>query len=85
MTSKSPNAHDSDHELTRRQLLQTLPVALTAASVMAGSVPIDAQGADANAKVRATLDELVRDTPEIGLQVAAYLCKRRPFPARVAS
>jgi CubicO group peptidase (beta-lactamase class C family) len=73
MTSKSPKAHDGDHELTRRQLLQTLPVALTAASAIAGSVPIDAQGADANAKVRATLEDLVRDTPEIGLQVAAYL------------
>jgi CubicO group peptidase (beta-lactamase class C family) len=29
--------------------------------------------ADANDKVRATLEALVRDTPELGLQVAAYL------------
>ena len=32
-----------------------------------------AQAGDASAKVRATLETLVRDTPEIGLQVAAYL------------
>ena len=61
--------------LTRRQLIQSLAFTATAASVASLPPPAEAQVADANAnnKVRATLEGLVKDTPEIGLQVAAYL------------
>ena len=65
-----------EHErLTRRQLIQSLAFTATAASVASFPSPAEAQVADANAnnKVRTTLEGLVRDTPEIGLQVAAYL------------
>ena len=59
-------------QLTRRQLIQGLTFAAAATTIGtadAGQV----QAGDASAKVRATLETLVRDTPEIGLQVAAYL------------
>jgi len=58
---------------TRRQIIQGL--ALTAAATTFGGLAegAQAQAGDASAKVRATLETLVRDTPEIGLQVAAYL------------
>ena len=58
---------------TRRQVIQGL--ALTAAATTFGGTTEAAQvqAGDASAKVRATLETLVRDTPEIGLQVAAYL------------
>jgi CubicO group peptidase (beta-lactamase class C family) len=67
--------------LTRRQLIQNLAFTATAASVAgvgaaAGATVANANEAipaDANDKVRATLEGLVRDTPELGLQVAAYL------------
>src|SRR5438105_3119965 len=61
--------------LTRRQLIQSLAFTATAASVASFPSPAEAQVADANAnnKVRTTLEGLVKDTPEIGLQVAAYL------------
>ena len=65
-----------DHgKLTRRQLIQNLAVTATAAAVVSTRAAADAQVADANAnaKVRATLQTLVKDGPEIGLQVAAYL------------
>jgi len=67
-------------KLTRRQLVQSL--AFTATASVAGAeaaadAPVAnanaATPADANDKVWATLEELVRDTPEVGLQVAAYL------------
>jgi CubicO group peptidase (beta-lactamase class C family) len=60
-------------KLTRRQLMQGLAFAATATSVVGTPAAANAQVSDANAKVRATLESLVRDTPEIGLQVAAYL------------
>ena len=58
---------------TRRQVLQGLAVSAAAASVGTAADAGQAAAADASAKVRATLETLVRDTPEIGLQVAAYL------------
>jgi len=58
---------------TRRQVLQGLAVSAAAASVGRVAHAGQAAAADASAKVRATLETLVRDTPEIGLQVAAYL------------
>ena len=60
-------------KLTRRQLIQSLAYAATAASVVGTAAAADAAVADATDKVRATLEGLVRDTPEVGLQVAAYL------------
>jgi CubicO group peptidase (beta-lactamase class C family) len=58
--------------LTRRQLIQSM--ALTAVATTVGAPdPVDAQTTDASAKVRSVLDGLVKDGPEIGLQVAAYL------------
>ena len=61
--------------LTRRQLIQSLAVTATAASVTGLPSPAEAQAIDAsaNGKVRAALEGLVKDTPEIGLQVAVYL------------
>ena len=59
--------------MTRRQVLQGLALGAAAASVGGRAEAGQAAAADASAKVRATLETLVRDTPEIGLQVAAYL------------
>ena len=60
-------------KLTRRQLIQSVAFTATAASVaLAGTAP-DAPVATASDQVRATLEQLVRDTPELGLQAAAYL------------
>ena len=61
-----------DGQLTRRQLIQGLTLA-AAATTIGDTAEAQAQAGDASAKVRATLETLVRDTPEIGLQVAAYL------------
>jgi CubicO group peptidase (beta-lactamase class C family) len=59
--------------LTRRQLMQNLAFTATVASVVSASEVAEAQSSDASAKVRATLEGLVKSGPEIGLQVAAYL------------
>ena len=58
-------------EWTRRQVLQGLALGAVATTVSgaAAQTPIG----NASQKVKATLDAIVRDTPEIGLQVAAYL------------
>ena len=60
-------------QLTRRQLIQGLTLTAAATTIAHNSEAAQAQAGDASAKVRATLETLVRDTPEIGLQVAAYL------------
>jgi CubicO group peptidase (beta-lactamase class C family) len=62
-----------DGKLTRRQLFQSLALTASAAAMFGAPDAVDAQTADANAKVRATLESLVKGGPEIGLQVAAYL------------
>ncbi|HLJ13168.1 MAG TPA: serine hydrolase domain-containing protein [Bryobacteraceae bacterium] len=59
--------------LTRRQLIQSLAFTATVASVASVAAAASTPAADANDKVRATLEDLVRNTPELGLQVAAYL------------
>ena len=58
---------------TRRQILKG--ITLSAAAVSLGDTIEAAQkpAGDASAKVRAVLESIVRDTPEIGLQVAAYV------------
>jgi CubicO group peptidase (beta-lactamase class C family) len=57
--------------LTRRQLIER--VAMTAAAAGLATRAASAQSSPASDKVRAVLETLVRDTPEIGLQVAAYV------------
>ena len=65
--------HSGPGELTRRQLLTRVTV--SAATVWLGDAIAVAQApvGGASEKVRAVLESIVRDTPEIGLQVAAYL------------
>jgi CubicO group peptidase (beta-lactamase class C family) len=72
-TSAEVLRESGDGTLTRRQLLQSLAVTASAAAAVAASEVVEAQNADANAKVRTTLESLVKSGPEIGLQVAAYL------------
>jgi CubicO group peptidase (beta-lactamase class C family) len=68
-----------NQEWTRRQLLQGLALGAAATTVSgtaqaaAQATRGDASQSDASRKVKATLDAIVRDTTEIGLQVAAYL------------
>jgi CubicO group peptidase (beta-lactamase class C family) len=62
-----------DGKLTRRQLLQSVALTASAAAIGGAPVAVDAQKGDANAKVLATLESLVKSGPELGLQVAAYL------------
>ena len=65
--------HSGPGEFTRRQLLTRVTV--SAATVWLGDAIAVAQApvGGASEKVRAVLESIVRDTPEIGLQVAAYL------------
>jgi CubicO group peptidase (beta-lactamase class C family) len=58
--------------LTRRQLLGALGITATTA-VFPSRAPGGQAAGTASEKVRAVLETIVRDTPEIGLQVAAYL------------
>jgi len=75
MDSAGPHRHhDSEADaLSRRHILKGMT--LTAAAVSLGGTIEAAQepGGNTSAKVRAVLESIVRDTPEIGLQVAAYL------------
>src|SRR5262245_1196378 len=70
---EAQNMTATDETLTRRQIIQRLAFAATATAVVRVPDVLDAQQADANAKVRATLESLVKEGPEIGRQVAAYL------------
>ena len=58
---------------TRRQVLRGLAITASAASLSGITSTARAVSSDANDQVRAVLASLVQDTPEIGLQVAAYL------------
>jgi len=60
-------------QFTRRQIIQGLVLTAAATTFGGPAEGAQAQAGDASAKVRATLETLVRDSPEIGLQVAAYL------------
>jgi CubicO group peptidase (beta-lactamase class C family) len=59
--------------MTRRQLLEA--ATMTAAAAAFARTPASAQASlgAANDKVRAVLESIVKDTTEIGLQVAAYV------------
>jgi CubicO group peptidase (beta-lactamase class C family) len=59
--------------LTRRQVLRGAALTASAASLMTVTRTARAVSSDANDKVRAVLASIVDETPEIGLQVAAYL------------
>ena len=66
--------HDSGPaRLTRRQILER--TTLTAAGMLLADTLDAAQATtvSASAKVQKVLESIVQDTPEIGLQVAAYL------------
>src|SRR6185295_7013528 len=59
--------------LTRREVVGGLAFAASAASLSGLPRFASAVSSTANDKVRAVLESLVKDGPEIGLQVAAYL------------
>ncbi len=59
--------------LTRRQAVQGLVLTASAASVLGVPKGAAAVTSEANDRVRTVLRSLVDETPEIGLQVAAYL------------
>ncbi len=63
----------AESKITRREVVGGL--ALTAAAVAAPVAPQTARAvtSPANDRVRAVLEQLVEETPEIGLQAAAYL------------
>ena len=61
------------HGLTRRQVVGGLAMTASATSLLGVTHTAHAVSSGANEKVRAVLDSLVKDGPEIGLQVAAYL------------
>lgn len=69
----SANSGSPARRLTRRQVMRGLAVTASAASLSSVTSTARAVSSDANDKVRAVLASLVEDTPEIGLQVAAYL------------
>ena len=72
MDTTGPELHDLRlRSLNRRQLIEGL-IATAAAASLANRTAA-AQTSSASDKVRAVLETLVRDTPEIGLQVAAYV------------
>jgi CubicO group peptidase (beta-lactamase class C family) len=59
--------------LTRRDVLGGMAMAATAVAVGGGARTAAAVTSAANDRVRAVLESLVKEGPEIGLQVAAYL------------
>jgi hypothetical protein len=67
------NRGSSASPLTRRQILRGVVATASAASLPGITRTAHAVSSDANDSVRAVLASLVEDTPEIGLQVAAYL------------
>jgi len=69
----SLNESPATDQLTRRQLVGGLALTASAAGLPGIASTALAQSSDANDKVRAVLASLVEDTPEIGLQVAAYV------------
>ena len=69
----SLNGSPATDPLTRRQLIGGLALTASAAGLPGITGTALAQSSDANDQVRAVLAALVEDTPEIGLQVAAYL------------
>jgi len=63
----------SSATFTRRQLLETVAMTTAAAGLARSAEAAQTAPTAASDKVRAVLETLVRDTPEIGLQIAAYV------------
>jgi len=59
--------------LTRRQLIEAVAIATATAGLGRRAEAAQTPRSAASDKVRAVLETIVRDTPEIGLQVAAYV------------
>jgi CubicO group peptidase (beta-lactamase class C family) len=68
-----PSTRPSTREISRREMLGGLALGAAAVGISGMAKPAAAVTSDANDKVRAALEALVRDTNEIGLQAAAYL------------
>ena len=68
-----PNEGEATPRLTRRDVVNGLALTASAASLAGIVRTARAVTSAANDQVRAVLESLVQDTPEIGLQVAAYL------------
>ena len=65
---------EKDHcSVTRREVLGGLAVTASAAFLPHAAKAAESSLGGANDQVRTVLESLVRDTPEIGVQVAAYL------------
>jgi CubicO group peptidase (beta-lactamase class C family) len=74
MRANDRSAGDSTNGgLTRREVVGGLALSVSAAGLSGIAGTARAVSSDANEKVRAVLAALVEETPEIGLQVAAYL------------
>ncbi len=73
VNDRPSNRSTSTGRLTRRRLVGGLALTGVAASLAGITRTARAVSSGANDKVRAVLASLVQDTPEIGLQVAAYL------------
>ena len=75
MDSTRPHRrHDSGADaLSRRQMLKGITLTAAAAGLADTMAAAQDPTSSASAKVRSVLESIVRDTPEIGLQVAAYL------------
>lgn len=70
---RAPDSRRSGVSLSRREFVGGLALSAAALSLPGCTKAARSSPDEANEKVRAVLESLVRDTPEIGLQVAAYL------------
>ena len=70
---ESVERNASTRALTRREVVGALACTASVMTLSGIAKPAHAVTSAANDKVRAALETLVRDTDEIGLQVAAYL------------
>src|SRR5690606_27241060 len=71
--NRLPEPLEATGTLTRRELIGGLALTASAAYLVGTARAESRPNGSANEHVRKTLESLVRDTPEIGLQVAAYL------------
>jgi len=72
-TTREQLHHSVRTAVSRRELLRGAALTVAAASLADSLDAGQATAASASAKVRKVLESIVEDTPEIGLQVAAYL------------
>lgn len=67
------NRKEQGHQLTRREFVGNVTLGASAVCLATPALAPASVPGGANDQVRAALETLVRDTPEIGVQVAAYL------------